>query len=151
MAEFLILNSVKFNIDVKHPWSGRTAFHWACAEGNSNIAEMIIQKSTEFNIDLNAKDKSGRTAFHWACLSGHGTKSSIMEMMLNNGESFKIDFTATDNMGKTGLQLAEDEDGKMRWGRNANIVNMIKRKMESIAQEEELKNRNKKSMFTSTY
>ena len=59
-------------------------------------------------------------------------------MMLNIGESFKIDFTATDNMGKTGLQLAEDE------GRNANIVNMIKRKMESIAQEEELENRNKK-------
>ena len=46
----------------------RTAFQLVCDKGHSNIADMLIEKSTEFNIDLNAKDDlGGSTAYHLAC------------------------------------------------------------------------------------
>ena len=51
---------------------GRTAFHFACQFGHSKIAEMLMNKSTELNIELNVKDKyKGITAFHSACIHGH--------------------------------------------------------------------------------
>ena len=34
----------------------------------SEIAEMLMQISAEFNIDLNAKNSYERTAFHNACM-----------------------------------------------------------------------------------
>ena len=34
---------------------GRTALHFAFDNGQSEVAKMLIQKSREFNIDLNAK------------------------------------------------------------------------------------------------
>ena len=51
---------------------------------------MLIQKSAEFNIDLNAKDEDGMTAFHLACTRG---RKNIVEMIIDNAESFKIDLT----------------------------------------------------------
>ena len=48
----------------------------ACENGHSKIAEMLIQKSAELNIDLNAKDRMfDRTAFHLACENGHSKLS----------------------------------------------------------------------------
>ena len=35
------------------------------------VAEMLIKKSADLNIELNAKDKYGMTAFHFACKNGH--------------------------------------------------------------------------------
>ena len=35
------------------------------------MAKMLIQRSAEFNIDLNARDNIGKTSFHWACESGN--------------------------------------------------------------------------------
>ena len=52
------------------------------------VAEILIQKSGEFNIKLNAEDKNGQTAFHMACDRG---KTSIVEMMIANGKSFNLD------------------------------------------------------------
>ena len=46
---------------------GDTVFHLACREGYARIAEMIMEKSGEVNIDLNAKNIFGMTAFHSAC------------------------------------------------------------------------------------
>ncbi len=79
---------------------------------------MLIQKSTEFYIHLNAKDKNGgSTAFHWACKLG---KTRIVEMMienfetfkkyqlLENFETFKIDLATKDNFGMTGVQIAKN-------------------------------------------
>ena len=34
--------------------------------GNFEIVEMLVQKSTEFNINLNAEGYGKRTAFHYA-------------------------------------------------------------------------------------
>ena len=47
----------------------------ACENGHSKIAEMLIQKSAELNIDLNAKHRLfDRTAFHLAYENGHFIK-----------------------------------------------------------------------------
>ena len=46
-----------------------TAFHFACEYGYSEIAEMLMKKCNEFNIELNTRTKHGKTAFHYACKS----------------------------------------------------------------------------------
>ena len=46
---------------------GSTAFHYCASFGSTQLARMIIQKSVQFGIDLNAKNKVGRTAFTVAC------------------------------------------------------------------------------------
>ena len=92
--------SIEFNIDLNaSDKDGWTAFHWACFNEDSKIAERLMQKSA----DINAKDEMGRTAFHWACNLGC---KGIVEMMIDNAESFKLDLMAIDNDGKTGFQLA---------------------------------------------
>ena len=49
MAEILIQNSLKFNIDlnVKYGYFEKTAFLTACHYGCSEVVEMIVKKSTE--------------------------------------------------------------------------------------------------------
>ena len=55
-----------------------------CENGQSEIAEMLIQKSAELNIDLNAKHRLfDRTAFHLAYESGHYIKLLIFSSVDN--------------------------------------------------------------------
>ena len=50
----------------------------ACENGHSKIAEMLIQKSAELNIDLNAKHRLfDRTSFQLAYENGHFIKLII--------------------------------------------------------------------------
>ena len=44
-----------------------TAFHYACKNDCTDTVEMILQKSAELNIDLNARDDKKCTGFHYAC------------------------------------------------------------------------------------
>ena len=85
MAEILIQNSVKFNIDlnVKYGYFEKTAFQTACHYGCSEVVEIIVKKSTEFNIDLNSKDKEGMTGFHLACRNDYSKIAKIMVMKSN--------------------------------------------------------------------
>ena len=39
----------------------------ACYNGQTETAQLIIQNSKDFVIDLNAKNDDGDTALHWAC------------------------------------------------------------------------------------
>ena len=56
----------------------------ACEIGHSKIAEMLIQKSAELNIDLNAKHRLfDRTAFHLACENGYFIKLLISSSVDN--------------------------------------------------------------------
>ena len=48
---------------------------------------MLKQKSAEFNIELNAKDKYGTTAFHLACENGH---SKVSEMLIQKSAEVNI-------------------------------------------------------------
>ena len=49
---------------------GCTAFHHACENGHSKIAEMLIHNNKKSKLDLNAKTNYGSTAFHLACNGG---------------------------------------------------------------------------------
>ena len=84
---------------------------------------MLIQKSTKFNIDLNALTNYGWTAFHSACFGQSGT---VVEMMIDNAEFFKLDLAKKTVNGRTGFQIAKSH-------RYYDIVHIIERKMPSIA------------------
>ena len=66
---------------------------------------MLMQKSDEFNIDLNVKDIHGYTAFHLACVNG---EEKVVEMMINKAKYFELDLEVEDNYGNTGYELAKD-------------------------------------------
>ena len=87
------------------------------------IAELLIQKSTKFNIDLNAKDEDGMTAFHSACFWG---EKAVVEVLMKNSEIYKIDLISTNRDGRTGFQCA-----KLR--KKNSVVNVIEKTMPKIA------------------
>ena len=70
---------------------------------NVKIAETVLKKSHELNIDVNAKSRIGQTAFHYACGSSN---IKLVEFMIDNAESIKLDLKATTSQGYTGLQMA---------------------------------------------
>ena len=45
---------------------------------------MLLQKSVELNIELNAKDQYGMIGFHWACM--YGNSKIAMMLMQKSGE-----------------------------------------------------------------
>ena len=85
----LMQKSAEFgiNLNAKDNISGRTAFHLACAFGKTEIARMIVQKSTELNIELNNKNRYGWTAFQLA--SNHG-RVDIVDMMIENAKYYQL-------------------------------------------------------------
>ena len=84
---------------------------------------MIIEKSQDFNIELNARGLDGRTGFHLVCQSG---LTKTIECMIDNSVLFGIDLTIKDIWGRSGFQLAVDSQQE-------NVINLIKRKMPNIA------------------
>ena len=81
----------------------------ACSNGQTETAQLIIQSSKEFSIDLNAKDDEGDTALHRACIIGH---TETVQIILENWKEFGIDIRAQDNDGKTALDRIDEEDGE---------------------------------------
>ena len=100
-----------------------TPFHFACRKQHFNVVEFLLQKSAEYNIDLNAKNSYGWTAFHFACFYG---RAQIVDNIIKIKDRFKIDVKAKTNIGRTGFQLAKIE-------KNHDVINLIKRKMPSLA------------------
>ena len=76
----LMKKSSDLRIDVnKKDSEGITAFQSACMNGHKKMVEMLIEKSFEFGIDLNAKTKAyGTTAFHLACKFGYKDTVNIL-------------------------------------------------------------------------
>ena len=76
--------------DNKNPKNryNKTPFIVACSKGRMNIALMLLKKSDELQIDLNAKARRGNTAFHLACWEGH---SEIAKMIIKNSSKLEID------------------------------------------------------------
>ena len=65
------------------------------------IAEILIQNSDEFLIDLNARDNNGATAFEKACQQG---KKNIVEMMIDKNKGVLVDRR---NAGSFNIDLSE--------------------------------------------
>ena len=90
-----------------------TYFFWACYFGqryysssykeHSEIAAMLLQKSTELKIDLNAKGYDRKTGFDWACNNGN---LKLVEMIIQKSAVAKIDLNNRDNDGKTAFHHA---------------------------------------------
>ena len=101
-----LVNS-KIDLNIKDNY-GYTPFHNACQNGHVKLAEMLMKKSIELDIDLNGKifdpAYDGWTPFHLACFFG---KTDIVKIMIDNSESLKLDLTAKDKNKQTGFQLAQ--------------------------------------------
>ena len=97
----------KIDLNAKDNY-GCTPFRNACRYGHVKLAEMLMKKSIELDIDLNGKifdpAYDGWTAFHLACFFG---KTDIVKIMIDNSESLKLDLTAKDKNKQTGFQLAQ--------------------------------------------
>ena len=52
--------------------------------GLLDVAELLVQKSVELNIDLNARDSYGMTVFHIAC-----KKNNFKMVLYYNGFIYK--------------------------------------------------------------
>ena len=81
---------------------GMTAFNWACMYGRTETAQLIIQNSKEFGIDLNAKNKYGRTALNLVLALLESPKpwhksraqATTVQMILKNWKEVDIDIKA---------------------------------------------------------
>ena len=90
-------------IKIAQKEGGNKAFQKACEKGHLKMVEMLIQKSTKFDIDFNAKDEHGSTSFHYACEKGD---SKIAEMLIQKSAEFNIDLNAKDKNGCNAVHLA---------------------------------------------
>ena len=127
LMEFILRTSVDMNSKDKYGW---TALHAACynrktknflprlfklnnyliwdddesTNRKTETAQLIIQNSNDFGIDLNARDKDGFTAWQLACWSGH---TETAQMILKNSKEFGIDVNDKHKLDEsTALHLA---------------------------------------------
>merc|ERR1712029_1124764 len=98
---------------------GFTAWHLPCINGQTETAQLIIQNSKEFGIDLNTKNNRGETALHWACING---QTETAQFIIEHSKEFGIDIKAQNNQGKTALDLIKN--------RNCVLYNQIKKMLE---------------------
>ena len=72
----------------------QTGFFMACEEGNMKTAELIIQNSKDYDIDLNTQEKINfKTAFCAACVNEH---KEMAELLIENSLDFNIDLNVKD-------------------------------------------------------
>ena len=88
LIEFILRTSFDMNAKDKR---GITAWHYACQNGRTETARLIIQSSKDFGIDLNAKSTIGRTAWDEACKYG---QTEIVQLIIKNSKDFGIDLSA---------------------------------------------------------
>ena len=71
-GQTLMFENIFNNEEIKDQknYVGETPFHIICEHKHFILAEMIVQKYAEVNINLNSKDDYGRTGFHLACING---------------------------------------------------------------------------------
>ena len=66
--------------------NGHTSFHVACSNGSTDIVELIIKKSIDLNIDLNAKYRTwGWTGLFCSqdpTINFETTKSKVLQVFL---------------------------------------------------------------------
>merc|ERR1712156_1125776 len=80
----------------KRTSTGTTLFHYACWYGQTKIANFLMERASDFNINLSVSDNFGRTAFHLACADGH---TEIVQTLLEKSNEFNFDLNAKDKHG----------------------------------------------------
>ena len=91
--------------EIKDPKNSyqETPFLLACLNGHLNVAEIIMQKSAELNIDLNMKDYRGLTAFHLACKD---EKLNVVDFLVQKSAEYNIALNTKHLYGWTAFHLA---------------------------------------------
>ena len=73
---------------------------WACKNGHTAIANLLMENSSKFEIDLNVKDNYGDTGFHEACYNNHA--STVNQMLtFAQAQPNMLDINAKCNKGNT--------------------------------------------------
>ena len=103
IAWYLLLSVDAAKIPLKNSW------YYCCGNGRTEIAQLIIQSSNDFDIDLNTKDNHGTTALHAACYFGN---LEIVQIIMQNWKEFGIYIKVQDNEGKTSLDLSKNHEGE---------------------------------------
>ena len=70
--------ALQSNLNLNATVCGETGFHYACENGHLKIVENLVQKSIEFNINLNATTIRGKTGYDYAIENGH---TKIVDML----------------------------------------------------------------------
>ena len=93
------------NEDIKDPKNDykETPFFLACSNGHLNVAELIMQKSAEHNIDLNTIDDTDMTPFHFACRKRH---FNVVEFLIQKSAEYNIDLNFKHSFGWTAFHFA---------------------------------------------
>ena len=87
----------------KQETSKNKLFQLACRRGHSKVAQVLVQNSTEFKIDINAKVWPGFTAFDHVCMRGY---TKIAQWMIEKSVELNIDLNSKDKEGCTRFHLA---------------------------------------------
>ncbi len=109
----------KVNLELKHPWDGRTALMDASLYKQKETLKLLIDRGA----NVNATNCSGQTALIWA--SSHGY-NEIAEILVNAG----ADVNVQDEDGRTALNrakralFAHTEADKIRYNK---IVELLKK------------------------
>ena len=88
-------------------------------EEKTSIAEILLKKSADFNIDINEANSGNFNAFHTACFENN---IKLVEVIIDLAESMNFNLKAKTSLGLTGFEIAENLG-------HQNIVNMIQRKL----------------------
>ena len=99
-----LIETVKVNI-LKLDFRSQTILHAAvCGKNSYEVTNYLIQKSQDFGLDLNHRNRSGKSAFYIACILCYDVQ--IVKLFLDNAKSKNIDVLATNNHGDTILHKA---------------------------------------------
>jgi len=123
-ARYLIRSGADINSGIKigqdgsaylgYKWEeGKTVLHWACLNGHTEIASMLINNGAK----LNVKDIKGETPLHFAAYKGY--KEIVKLLLAGNAE-----VNARDNLKDTPLILAIKTSFPaigQKWGRRTFI------------------------------
>ena len=103
VVKFLLEHPDFQSIDWTAKDQGKTAFHWACYEGRTDVVKLFLDKSTIKDIGLNIKDGGRLTGFGRACRDG---RSDVVKAMLDHPNNKSIEMNIKDILGNTALGLA---------------------------------------------
>ena len=86
---YILAKNTEFNVDFNAKDEHQlTAFHWACANGNLEIAKMLLTKFLGSNNDFNTKGKYDITYFFSAC---QNKRLEVAYMLIENSTELNIE------------------------------------------------------------
>ena len=91
---------------------GRTAFHLACINGQTQVVQVLMateinnNNNNEEEVAFNLLDVYGKSPLHYACQFGH---VDIVRHLIISARNIGININAIDNMGRTALHWACSE------------------------------------------